>query len=73
MTLNRSIFTGFSGNFEVPVFTMVLKGDPYEGEQAIVSLNLNRFAVKFESTAAYEKNLEVRLASAFWVLPIGLD
>ncbi|CAG0914450.1 unnamed protein product [Notodromas monacha] len=51
------------GNFEVPQFIVQLKGDPYEGEQAIVSLSLNKFVVDFEATAPFESKLEISLFS----------
>lgn len=51
--------------FELPVFTIELRGDSPTGEQALVDLSFREFVFICERSHRYETNLQVSLRSIF--------
>lgn len=51
--------------FELPMFTIELRGDSPTGEQALVDLSFREFIFIYEKSHKYETNLQVSLRSIF--------
>lgn len=52
-------------NFEVPVFTIELRGDGPSGEQGLVDLSFRDFVFNYEKCHKFETNIQVSLRSIF--------
>lgn len=52
-------------SFELPVFTIELRGDSPTGEQGLVDLSFREFIFIYEKTHKYETNVQVSLRSIF--------
>ncbi|CAH1134889.1 unnamed protein product [Ceutorhynchus assimilis] len=52
-------------NFEVPVFTVELRGDGPNGEQGLVDLSFRDFVFDYEKYQIFETNIQVSLRSIF--------
>uniref|UniRef100_A0AAR5PHD2 UBA domain-containing protein n=1 Tax=Dendroctonus ponderosae TaxID=77166 RepID=A0AAR5PHD2_DENPD len=52
-------------NFEVPVFTVELRGDGPNGEQGLVDLSFRDFVFNYEKCHKFETNVQVSLKSIF--------
>ncbi|XP_017773930.1 PREDICTED: vacuolar protein sorting-associated protein 13D isoform X2 [Nicrophorus vespilloides] len=52
-------------NFELPVFTMELRGDTPMGEQGLVDLSFIDFGFTYDKGNAYETNIHVSLRSIY--------
>lgn len=50
-------------NFEVPVFTVELRGDGPNGEQGLVDLSFRDFVFNYEKCHKFETNVQVSLKS----------
>ncbi|KAF7280409.1 hypothetical protein GWI33_006075 [Rhynchophorus ferrugineus] len=53
------------GNFEVPIFTVELRGDGPNGEQGLVDLSFRDFIFNYEKCDRYETNIQISLRSIF--------
>lgn len=53
------MYVFFSVSFDLPIFTLELKGDLGNGEQGLVDLSCSDFKLQFERQRPYETVIEV--------------